>query len=299
MPARPPKPGKPRSARTNLTPASLAVSAAGCYNGSLVFWQIVTIEARKRMSYRADFWLSAVVGMVAQIGIAAFIAFAVFRESGHATIGGYSLRGMILYFVVVSLVGRLVRSTEMEMGVSTDIYEGGLTRYLLYPASYGVFRFAQQLGALAPAAVQVLVLGAFVPFLFGGDARVTAATAAMCAASVAVANVLYFMIAATIQLVAFWAENVWSLMVANRIAAALLGGLMVPLSLYPEWARRILAWTPFPYLFAFPVDVLFGRIGIADWARGLAMSLGWCAVVGLVWHLIWRRGTLRYTGVGM
>jgi len=265
----------------------------------VTFWQVMTIEARKRMSYRADFWLGAILGLGAQIGICIFLALAIFRESGSERIGEYTVRGMVLYYVVVQLVAKIVRSTEMEMGVSQDIYEGGLTRYLLYPTSYGLFKYAQQLGALAPSLIQVLLLGAWVPFVFAGEAEVTLASAVMCLAAIAVANVLYFLLGTVIQLVAFWADNVWSLMVANRIAAALFGGFMIPLSLFPPWARAILAWTPFPYLFAFPLDALFGRLSPADWARGMGLALGWCGGVAILGKILWRRGMIQYTGVGI
>jgi ABC-2 type transport system permease protein len=61
-----------------------------------------------------------------------------------------------------------------------------------------------------------------------------------------------------LQLVAFWADNCWSLLVAHRIVASLLGGLLLPLSLFPRWSQPALDALPFRYMFAFPVDVLLG-----------------------------------------
>lgn len=262
-----------------------------------VFWHVAGIEARKRMSYRADFWIGALAGLAAQIGLAVFIVLAIFRESGRETIGGFTLRGMVLYYVAVSLIGRIVRSTEMEQGISQDIYEGGLTRHLLYPASYLPFKYAQQVGSLLPTLLQVLIAGAWVPFVF--DAPVTLASVAMGLASIAAANALYFLLTAQIQALAFWADNAWSLTVAHRILAGLLGGSMIPLALFPAWAQSALRFTPFPYLFAFPVDALFGRVPASEWALGMAATLGWSAALILAGRVLWRRGALQYTGVGI
>ena len=61
----------------------------------------------------------------------------------------------ILYYVVVILSSKLVRVNDLGEGtVSQDIYEGGLSRYLLYPEGYLPLKYAQQVGGLVPAIVQ-------------------------------------------------------------------------------------------------------------------------------------------------
>src|SRR5207249_1877794 len=102
-----------------------------------------------------------------------------------------------------------------------------------------------------------------------------------------------------IQLVAFWAENCWSLLVAHRIVSSLLGGLLLPLALFPAWARPALNALPFRYMFGFPVDVLLGRVAPADYAVGMTVAVAWCGISAAVATGVWRRGTQQYTGVGM
>ena len=264
-----------------------------------VFWSIAGVEARKRMSYRVDFWLNAVIGFVAELGVAWFIVVAMF--AGADRLGDFSRNGMLLYFVAVILVARIVRSADMEWSIADDIYQGALSRYLLYPANYGALKYATQIGALLPISIQVVLFGAWAPFALGipEGVHITPASAAMCVGALAVANALHYMSCIPLQLVAFWADNCWSLLVAHRITASLLGGLLLPLSLFPAWSQPALAALPFRYMFAFPVDVLFGRVSPAEYAAGIAISLGWCAVFGAISAAVWRRGTMQYTGVGM
>ena len=115
----------------------------------------------------------------------------------------------------------------------------------------------------------------------------------------AVANLLIFLLRFIAQLVSFWADNVWSLNVMLRFTTELLGGLMLPLTLFPQWTQDLLVWTPFPYLFYVPVMVLLGEIGVVEWVQGLAVAAVWIAVAALVALRVWRRGTLGYTGVGI
>ena len=260
---------------------------------------LLTTEIRRRMIYRADFWVSAISGLAVRLGVAYFIVQAIFAGSGRSGIGGYTERGMLLYYVAAILVGKLVQTTELEQNISQDIYESGLTRYLLYPVPYAAVKYVQQLGALGPALVQILLFGAWVPFVVGIPGEVTLAAVLMALGAIAVANLLQFLITFPIQLVAFWADNVWSLMVMHRFASALLGGMLVPLALFPEAVQRVLAALPFRYLFAFPVETLLGRVGPAEWAAGMAIGILWCGVIAIAGRAVWRRGTLQYTGVGI
>jgi ABC-2 type transport system permease protein len=102
-----------------------------------------------------------------------------------------------------------------------------------------------------------------------------------------------------LQGVAFWADNVWSLNVMFRFASQMLGGLLLPLSLFPAWSQPVLEVLPFTYLFYFPTTTLLGQVSTAEWATGLAISLGWCGALALVSRAVWRRGRLVYTGVGI
>lgn len=263
-----------------------------------ILWSIASVEARKRMSYRLDFWIHALVGLSVQLGVAYLITLALYRESGATAIAGFSLREMMAYYVFVVVVARVVTATEMDHSVSQDIYEGALSRYLLYPTSYPAVKYAQQIGAMAPAFVQCVVFAAWMPFVFGVPAGISAGGVAMGAVSVLVASLLQFMMILPIQAVSFWADNVWSLMVAYRIVSRILGGMMIPLALFPAWLRDALPWTPFPYLFAMPVDAVLGRVNALQWAQGTGIALAWCAVLAMVTSVVWRRGDLQYTGVG-
>jgi ABC-2 type transport system permease protein len=266
-----------------------------------LFLHVVGLEARKSMSYRVDFWVNAVVGFVAELLLAWFLWRAVFAESGRSVVGGYTLDGIVLYSVVVILLAKLVRGPAFDMGISQDVYDGGLSRYLVYPAPYLAFKYAQHVGSLLPALVQTAFFGGWFLLVQGlpADERVTPATVAMGLVSTAVANLLHFLLAWPLQAVAFWADNVWSLMVMLRFVTGLLGGGMVPLSLFPDWARAANELLPFRFLFAVPADALLGRVPPGEWAAGLAIALAWCGVLVVLGRAVWRRGDLRYTGVGI
>jgi ABC-2 type transport system permease protein len=266
-----------------------------------LLWNVFSVEVRKRMSYRADFWINSVVGILVSLSVFWFLTYAMFSASGQPRLGGYTERGMILYYVFVTLMGRIVQSNELEMGISEDIYEGSLTRYLIYPVSYKSVKYAEQAGSVAPQLIQLTLFGFLAPFIVGipAEVHITPASVAMGLISLALANLRHYLLVLPIQAIAFWADNVWSLVVAERLAIGFLGGQLAPISLFPQWVQAILTWLPFPYLYSFPARTLMGSVMLAEWALGLVVGLAWCGIAIAIGRSIWRRDDLQYTGVGI
>ena len=266
-----------------------------------LFLHVASVEMRKRMSYRVDFWLNAFVGFAAELCIAWFLWQALFAESGKDTIGGYDFDTMLVYYVFVIIFSRLVRGTEFEASVSQDIYEGGLNRYLVFPASYFGVKYAQHVGSLLPILVQTGVfLGAWLIFAGGaGGESITLSGALMAAATLVLANLLYYAMSFQLHAVAFWADNVWSLIVSLRFVSNLLGGRLFPLVLFPVALRSANEWLPFRTLFALPVEALLGRVTLEVWLQGMAVGCGWLVVLTLCARAVWRRGKLQYSGIGI
>ncbi|MDA8016501.1 MAG: ABC-2 family transporter protein [Thermoanaerobaculia bacterium] len=255
------------------------------------------------MSYRVDFWLNSFAAFAVELAVAYFLWKAIFAGSGQEVIAGYTLPDMVIYYVVVLMVGRLARGRERDITVSQDIYEGGLTRYLLYPAPYTGFKYAEQVGALLPSLLQVGAILAFfaLPFanIVSADLEISATTVALTVPAVLLANLLWFVTRLPIQFVSFWSDNVWSLNVLLRFTAEILGGMMIPLAVFPEATQAFLSWLPFRFFFSFPTRTLLGEVSQQEWWMGMALLAGWCVVMSLLAAIVWKRGQKTYTGVGI
>ncbi len=266
-----------------------------------LFFHLMNLETKKLMSYRVDFWLTMLVNLVVNLLVLWTLWTAIFNESGKEVIGGWDLDGILAYGVLVFLTGRIVRGGDLQMAVSNDIYEGALSRYLLYPRQYTVTKYAQQLGNVFPDLLQSLMMGcAAIPLLVNSStASVTPLSIAMTLPAILVAHLLFFLLGLIPQYIAFWADNVWSLSVLLRFVTMLLGGATLPISLFPDQVQEVLHWLPFVYLFEFPTMVALGKVGMSEYLQGIGSCLLWCVLVGAASIPVWKRGDLRYTGVGI
>ncbi len=266
-----------------------------------LFASVAAMEARRRMSYRADFWVYLGLNFVAAIAIPWCLWSAIYASTGNERIEGYSFHGMLAYYCLAVLLGRVVRGPEHLGDVAEDIYHGHLSRYLIYPSSYVGFKYAQHIGGLLPHVLQLVVFCPLLALVAGvpEDVRLSPFSVVATLVTLGIANWLYYLLAFPLQSVAFWADNVWSLSVLLRIGAALLGGAMVPISLFPEWGAAVARWLPFAALYDLPVNTLLGKFSAAEWGKGILVALGWCALAYWIGRRVFRRGERSYSGVGI
>ncbi|HKP97187.1 MAG TPA: ABC-2 family transporter protein [Fibrobacteria bacterium] len=256
------------------------------------------MELKKIISYRAEFWLGFAGNVLSQFGVAFFLWKAIFAARGGESIQGYTFGGLMLYYLLVPLVERVVHGQEMGY-VSAEIYDGSLSRYLIYPVSY--FRI-KYLGHLAQATVFLvqlflglaLFLAVFhAPFSLSWQALARTLPVLLCS------GLLFFIVTVNLEMLAFWADNVWSISVLHRLASHLLGGGLIPLAFFPGWAQTLLDWLPFTRMVSFPIRCLLGQVGNAEWIRGLGLTLMWAWLFALSGALLWRKGLKGYNGVGI
>ncbi len=262
--------------------------------------QVLSIEMRKLMSYRVDFWLRFVGTVAANVAVAYFLWSAVFAHTGKSAIGGYTFPALILYYLLVPLIENVSRPQDGG-GIADEIYSGGLTKFIVYPAAFFPFKYMGVLAGSLVAVVQLFLV--LIPYvLIQGlpeGVVLTPASVAIGLGLALAAGVLNFLMGAATDQVAFWADRVWSLNVMLAFCTRMLGGAMLPLAMFPGWFQKAVLFLPFPYLVALPAQAMMGRLDAAAALRALAVMAAWCLVLSGVNRVLWWRGSLRYTGVGI
>ena len=258
------------------------------------------IEIKKALNYRATFWIDFVFGTTAEMAVAYFVWKAVFEVRGVETMQGFGFTSLIYYYLFASLSAKISRGHDRGY-LSQDIYDGGLTRYLLYPLSFFGFKYVVHLTQQFLGIFQLLIAYLFLRLLLGNSptGQLTVAHFLAGAGTCILAGYLHFVLVSCVELVAFWQDVVWNLLVMLRFIVGILGGAMIPLAFFPEWGRKIVALTPCPSIINFPVQTFLGQLTPAEWLAN-AVHLGvWSVIFTLLATCIWRRGSKRYTGVGI
>lgn len=262
--------------------------------------QVFSLEIRKHLSYRVDFWSYFLGAVGAQLAIAYFLWKSIFDFLEVEKMQGYSFSGLMLYYLLVPLLNQVIRGAKLGY-ISEEIYQGSLTRYLIYPVNFFAYKYTAHAAFSFYSSLQILCgLGLFALFFsWPADMSISFISILGGIFTAFLSGYLFFAISAIFEMVAFWADNVWSLVLMVYYTINLLGGGYIPLSFFPPTVEKILYWSPFPYLLSFPLKTLLGQESLFSWLQGLGILIFWAFVFTGLLSLVWQRGTRQYTGVGI
>ncbi len=265
-------------------------------------WVISTykLEWRNILAYRMDFWINFIGSNVVQFIIAFFIWKSIFTQQHLTQIKGMSFSMLIFYYVLAPLSYRATSGLMMRF-MFDDIYNGGLNKYLLYPLSYIKFKLITQYAKSSFFLIQFFIVAGGYLFIFGAptEANLSLPNTLLFILTTLLGSYLYFMLASIFEMISFWADNIWSIMVMLRFLTSLFSGLMIPLSLFPDWSQGILNILPFRYLLSYPLNIFLGKLNIIEIITGLIIMFLWSILLTYIVQIIWQRGSKQYTGIGI
>jgi ABC-2 type transport system permease protein len=250
----------------------------------LAFSRITTSQARRERGelYGRVAFFAVILGVFSSLWHAV-------AEAGMpvATDG----RALVWYLAATEWI--TLSAPPIHLEIQEAIRRGDVVYRLGHPASYVTAEFAASLGVLAVRA-PVLGLTAFLcAYVFTGWVP-PAIAIAMVVPFGLVAATLLTALHLWIGLLAFWLHDVSPVYWVWQKLMFILGGLMLPLALYPELIQRIAAFTPFPVLLAGPASFVLENGSVAPGA--LARNLGiWSCLTGVAVSWTFRRATTAMT----
>jgi ABC-2 type transport system permease protein len=289
------------SAATETTPGSrLAQAWARGRWAFRKYFNIFRVSLIERMAYRGDFLLGTVLRFFPLITTVLLWNAVYAGAATERLAGGYDLPEMIAYLLLIHISRMFSSMPGLSGGISYDIREGHLKKYLVQPLDLIgyllAYRAAHKVAYIVTAAVPYAVLFALCagyfhhlpdPLTFLGYL-----------ASLVLAFVVGFYFEVSVGMIGFWFLEVSSLLWVINTINFFVSGQMFPLELLgPRWAALLKA-LPFQYLAYFPATVFLGKVQGADLARGLLIQAAWA--VGLIVFSRWLygRGLRHYSAYG-
>ncbi len=272
----------------------------------VLLWKTVGYEFRKRIQFRTGFFVREVLNGVIQPLVMLFVYAALYRsasEAGNvdeATLRNWTFAEIVQYVAGLLIVMKLTFDNR-GLDLSTQIFEGRITKYLTMPFRYFVLiqgRFLQFTIMQVIVAALVWCVG----YAAVGDdwlVPVSWVAAGQALTLVLLGSYCGFLLYVIINTLAFWLDVVWSLLVMAWFVVSFIGGAVMPVSQMPEWAASALAYF-FPYwAISAPIEILMGRLGTDAFLRGLWILGAELVLLDALRRFTWRRGIAHYVGAGM
>jgi ABC-2 type transport system permease protein len=151
----------------------------------------------------------------------------------------------------------LLSAPPIYLEIQEAIRRGDFVYRLAHPASFVMAEFAGGLGLLTLRAPVLGITAFCCAFLFTGWIPPLSTLALLVPFGLA-ACMLLTAFYVPLGLLAFWLHDVTPVFWVWQKLMFVLGGLMLPLELYPQLIRRVALITPFPSLLAGPASFVLG-----------------------------------------
>lgn len=253
-----------------------------------MYWLMVVAGFRRWSTYRQ----AAFAGLVTNI-VFGFLRCAVLvtvfegLSDGSGQVAGYDPAATFMFVWVgqglvnvVLLWGGTELAERVRSGdVAIDLVRPWNLQAALLAEDLGRAAFAVLIRFTVPMAVGLLAFDLRLPS--------SPLTWAVFAVGTLLAVVVCFGARFLLNLTAFWLLDWRGTLGVYMAVSAPLAGLIVPIGMFPDWARVAIWCTPFPAMLQAPADLLIER-GPAPLL--LAHQLGWAVVLLLAGHVVLRRG---------
>lgn len=253
------------------------------------------VGLKNTLAYKADF-LMTLVSRFAQAGLLIFVWTAIYHFTNTSSILGITLPTMYVYFFLVYAF-RSVINMGMPEVIQQDILEGSVAAAYTRPVRYPLQAFMNSFSDdLLSVLVAMLPLLAIAYVIYG--VPVSPATVALIAVELAIGYTLVTLIGFLIGMLAVKITYIYGIIEASWSIIILLGGGILPLTLFPRTVMHVLMLTPFPIMLYVPAATFLGMMSSSEIASSIAIALAWIATLSVIATVAWGRARKNITSAG-
>lgn len=213
---------------------------------------------------------------------------AIYAQKGGGVIGGLSLNTMIWYLVFTELV--TLSRTDLHLQVNDDVKSGSIAYLLNKPYNYVIYCFSYFLGEIGIKLLTNSVLGLLIGLIFVGPLENFSIThLPFIILSLLLGCFINFFIYLSLSLTSFWFEDNSAFFWIYTKLVFTLGGMLMPLDLFPGWLRSLSRYLPFSYVTYVPAKLAVS-FSFTDFLNQFPIQVLYLGVFFLLSLVLYRRG---------
>jgi ABC-2 type transport system permease protein len=242
------------------------------------------------LAYRVNYY-SGILIYVINIGAQYFLWKAIYH--GSISLGGMTMTQMTTY-VAVSWMARAFYFNNLDREIADEIRDGSVAVQFIRPYNYLMVKMMQAMGEGGFRFLMFMVPGMLVSSLiFPVQLPRDPGTWLLFLVMLLFSFLINSQINVLTGLAAFFVENNEGLMRMKRVMVDLFSGLIIPISLFPEWAAFLLKVLPFQAITYLPGAVFTGKTTGMGAVDVLLIQVCWFFLLLVPILIIWRMARRR------
>ncbi len=218
----------------------------------LKYYEIWKINLLNSLMYFSDFLSYSIL-----TGVVIFILVNLWKNiySNTPVIEGFTMVMMIWYLVLTESMVFNMGGTELIKELNQEVKSGDLIYVLNKPYNYVAYHYVKSLCQWMLGFTTSFIIAGLVALFFVGVLDFSLMTLPFIILILLLAFTIDFTISAIIGISAFWLEDTTSFRFVYEKIIFILGGMLVPLEIFPEWLRVISVKLPFSYIVYHPAKL--------------------------------------------
>jgi ABC-2 type transport system permease protein len=245
------------------------------------------------MSSRGFFWTLSVAWMMGPL----IYLFVWITAAGQGTIKGFNRDDFVFYYLVLILVNQLTYPTS-NWTIGEGIRNGTIATWLLRPIPTIFEAIASDIAVKIVCMPFVLVIAVGLALFLSISIHIPAITILIFLFSLAMAQILRFIFAYVMALMAFWTQRIDALLDLSGLMVFLFAGQVAPTMLLPGILKNAALVLPFRYMLGFPIEVLMGKLDRPELITGLIIQAVWVVCLLVLHWIVWQRGLRKFSSIG-
>lgn len=251
------------------------------------YWQISKITMSNSLVYFWNF-LSKNVFFIFIMFIYMMLWKTIYTSKGAVAIGGLSLNAMIWYLIFTELV--TLSRTDLHMQVNDDVKSGNIAYLLNKPYNYVLYCFFYFIGEIGVKLLSNGLVGIAIGLIYAGALQgFSLINAPFIILSLLLGCFINFFIYLILALTSFWFEENSAFFWIYSKLVFTLGGMLVPLELFPKWLQGISHYLPFAYVTYVPARLAVD-FSFASFGKQFSIQLLYLAIFFVLAMILYRKG---------
>lgn len=185
----------------------------------------------------------AAMGRFAFYGVILFVFSNLWKVVAHKTELSMSSTEMLWYLAMTELVALCFPMVHLD--IEEDVRSGNLAYSFTRPTSYLWSRYARALGATLSRSFLLLFSGVFFAYIFSGGWPENLWSLAMFVPLFMMVVMVGLIFQVAIGISSFWIQDCAPIFWVWQKMSFVLGGMILPLDIYPDWLKSLALKTPF------------------------------------------------------
>ncbi len=253
------------------------------------YFAVFRINLLQQLAYSGES-LARSISMVLFMLVFTALWSTAYSVSGRSELAGYSLPAIIWYLAMTETL--MLARARAHLQIGEDVKSGDIAYFLNKPYSYPLFQWANVLGTSLVRFAVNFVVGVAVVLLLTRSIEGSWPGLLGFVVLGLLALVLDAGISVLIGLLAFVLEEVRPVDWMYQKLVFTIGGMFLPLDIFPDWLRALSNALPFKYLVYAPART-FVRFDAIFFVESLAGILLYLMLVLAILYLIYTWGARR------